>query len=136
MPLNLMGSFYPQFTSDANRYGSDDRACIEQTVERLRSVPTSAMRPGMLLGKIQSGKTKTFLGVIALGFDNGFDIAIILTKGTKALARQTLQRVREEFSIFHEKDGLQVYDIMTMPGGLTGYELSQKLIICGKKTIP
>ena len=133
MPLNLMGSFYPQFTSDANRYGSDDRACIEQTVERLRSVPTSAMRPGMLLGKIQSGKTKTFLGVIALGFDNGFDIAIILTKGTKALARQTLQRVREEFSIFHEKDGLQVYDIMTMPGGLTGYELSQKLIFVAKK---
>jgi hypothetical protein len=31
-----------------------------------------------------SRQTKTFLGIIALAFDNGFDIAIILTKGTKA----------------------------------------------------
>lgn len=133
MPLNLRGFFYPQFTSDSNQYSSEDRACIEQTVGRLQAVQTSAMRPGMLLGKIQSGKTKTFLGVIALGFDNGFDIAIILTKGTKALARQTLQRVRKEFSIFHEKDGLQVYDIMIIPSGLTGYELKQKLIFVAKK---
>jgi hypothetical protein len=46
----------------------------------------------MLLGKIQSGKTKMFLGAIALGFDNGFDVAIILTKGTKALAKPASPR--------------------------------------------
>ena len=56
------------------------------TVRRLLTVQTSAARPGMLLGKIQSGKTKTFLGAIALAFDNGTDIAVIMTKGTKALA--------------------------------------------------
>ncbi len=87
----------------------------------------------MLLGKIQSGKTKTFLGTIALGFDNGFDVAIILTKGTKALARQTLSRVRREFAPFHAEDRLQMHDIMTVPAGLTGYELSHKLIFVAKK---
>ena len=87
----------------------------------------------MLLGKIQSGKTKTFLGVIALAFDNGFDIAIILTKGTKALARQTLARVRREYAAFHADDQMQMYDIMTIPAGLTGYELNQKLIFVAKK---
>lgn len=30
-------------------------------------------RPGMLLGKIQSGKTRAFLGVIARAFDRGYD---------------------------------------------------------------
>ena len=87
----------------------------------------------MLLGKIQSGKTKSFLGTIALGFDNRFDVAIVLTKGTKALARQTLSRIRREFAPFHAEDRLQMHDIMTVPAGLTGYELNQKLIFVAKK---
>jgi hypothetical protein len=87
----------------------------------------------MLLGKIQSGKTKTFLAMIALAFDNGFDAAIVLTKGTKALAQQTLQRIRRDFTPFHRHDALQIFDIMTVPGGLTGWELNQKLIFVAKK---
>jgi Z1 domain len=131
--LNQTGSFYPEFTRNTGRYSDYDKQCIRLTVERLLSTETSAARPGMLLGKIQSGKTKTFLGAIALGFDNGFDIAIILTKGTKALARQTIERVRREFATFNDRDQLQIYDIMTLPSGLTGYELSQKLIFVVKK---
>jgi hypothetical protein len=131
--LRLDGVFYPEFTKNAGRYSDYDKQCIRRTVERLLSTETSAAKPGMLLGKIQSGKTKTFLGAIALGFDNGFDIAIILTKGTKALARQTLERVRREFTTFNDRDQLQIYDIMTLPSGLTGYELSQKLIFVVKK---
>lgn len=133
MPLNITGPFYPSFTSDVKRYSAADRECIERTVERVLSVETSAARPGMLLGKIQSGKTKTFLAGVALAFDNGFDIAIILTKGTKALARQTLARVRREFSAFYRQDRLEMYDIMTIPARLTGYELSKKLIFVVKK---
>jgi hypothetical protein len=135
MPLNQSGSFYPIFTDNTVIYGQADRDCIQQTVDRLLSVETSASQPGMLLGKIQSGKTKTFLGAIALAFDNGFDIAIILTKGTKALARQTLERVRRDFSRFTSQDQLQIFDIMKIPTGLTGYELSQKLIFVAKKQV-
>ena len=89
----------------------------------------------MLLGKIQSGKTRTFLGIIALAFENNFDIAVILTKGTKALAKQTLERVREEFAPLTAEDGAQIHDIMTVPSGLTGYELSQKLVFIAKKQV-
>lgn len=131
--LNLTGSFYPEFTRNTGRYSDPDKQCIERTVERLLSTETSAAKPGMLLGKIQSGKTKTFLGAIALSFDNNFDIAIILTKGTKALARQTLARVRREFALFDERDDLEIYDIMTIPSRLTPYELSHKLIFVVKK---
>lgn len=131
--LKLTGAFYPLFTANTVIYGELDKACIQRTVERLLSVETSAAQPGMLLGKIQSGKTKTFLGVIALAFDNEFDIAVILTKGTKALARQTLERVRKDFSRFASEDQLQIHDIMTIPSGLTPWELNQKLIFVAKK---
>ena len=87
----------------------------------------------MLLGKIQSGKTRTFLGIIALAFENDFDIAVILTKGTKVLAKQTLERVRDEFAPLAIRDGVQIHDIMTIPSGLTGYELSQKIVFVAKK---
>jgi hypothetical protein len=130
--LKLSGQFYPAF-SGGERYTEEDRACIERTVGKLNEVKTSAEKPGMLLGKIQSGKTKTFLAVIALGFDNGFDIAIILTKGTKALAKQTLARVQREFADFHNQDQLQMFDVMTVPSGLTTYELNQKLVFIAKK---
>ena len=135
MPLNLNGSFYPSFTADAQRYSDADRGCVQRTVERLLTVQTSTDRPGMLLGKIQSGKTKTFLAAIALAFDNNFDIAIILTKGTRALAKQTLERVRRDFAQFyeHDRDQIQIFDIMTVPSGLTPYELNQKIIFVAKK---
>ncbi|MGD9726731.1 MAG: Z1 domain-containing protein, partial [Nitrospiraceae bacterium] len=135
MPINQSGAFYPIFTDNAAIYGPADRDCIKQTVERLLTIETNASQPGMLLGKIQSGKTKTFLGAIALAFDNGFDIAVILTKGTKALARQTLERVRRDFARFTSQDQLQIFDIMTIPTGLTGYELSQKLVFVAKKQV-
>jgi len=133
MSIKLNGPFFPAFTANVGLYSKTDEECIQRTVERLLTIQTSAEKPGMLLGKIQSGKTKTFLGIVALAFDNGFDIAIILTKGTKALTRQTLERVRNEFAPFHSQDQLQIFDIMTLPSGLTGYELSQKLIFVVKK---
>lgn len=107
-------------------------AKVEETVAKLEAESTSTKRPGMLLGKIQSGKTRAFLGVIARCFDRGYDVAVILTKGTKSLAKQTVMRVRNDFSEFLERDQVQVYDIMAVPS-LTPYELNQKLILIVKK---
>lgn len=84
-----------------------------------------------MLGKIQSGKTRAFLGVIAEAFDNDYEIAVVLTKGTVSLARQTLNRIRSDFRPFIEQDEVQVYDIMTLPD-LTPYELNQHLILVVK----
>jgi hypothetical protein len=131
--LNTTGGFYEDFVVNSEKYSPETEACIERTVARLQAIETSAGKPGMLLGKIQSGKTRTFLGIIALAFENDFDLAIILTKGTRALATQTLKRVRDEFAPLEIRDGVQIHDIMTVPGGLTGYELSQKLVFVAKK---
>lgn len=105
---------------------------VEATVSKLLQQTTSDEHPGILLGRIQSGKTRAFLGVIANCFDNGIDAAIVLTKGTKFLARQTLIRIKNDFRQFINEDKVQVFDIMSLPT-LTPYELSQKLIFVVKK---
>lgn len=129
--LSVEGTFYDQLL--AKRGDSPELiANVESTVAKLAAQDTSTRRPGVLLGKIQSGKTKAFLGIIARAFDRGFDVAIVLTKGTKSLARQTLSRIKQDFAEFIASDQIQVFDIMTAPE-LTPYELSQKLVFVVKK---
>lgn len=108
--------------------------CVERTVQQLLHEETSAQRPGILLGKIQSGKTRAFLGVMASAFDKGYDVAVILTKGTVSLAKQTLNRVQKDFAPFlaDDVDSVHVFDIMALPQ-LTPYELGHKLIFVVKK---
>ena len=118
---------------DKNSYDLSTQYCIEETVYKLLQQETTQNSPGMLLGKIQSGKTRTFLGITGLAFDNRYDIAIVLTKGTKALAYQTYNRIKDEFSIFLENEKVQIFDIMHLPNNLTKYELNQKIIIIAKK---
>jgi hypothetical protein len=118
---------------DKNDYDMATQKCIEDTVIDLIHKKTNNNHPGMLLGKIQSGKTRTFIGVTGLAFDNNYDVAIVLTKGTKALAYQTYERLKDEFNVFVEDDYLQIFDIMNLPDNLAQYELDQKLIFIVKK---
>src|SRR3989344_4471039 len=126
------GYFYNTLT-DSRKDDSTLKGCIEETVAKLIESDTSLKKPGILLGKVQSGKTRAFLGVIALAFDNKYDIAIILTKGTKPLTEQTLKRLHEDFQVFEEDNKVQIHDIMFFPKNMVPYELSQKLIIVAKK---
>src|SRR5208337_1728035 len=105
---------------------------VEEVIEKLQKQATSTQRPGILLGKVQSGKTRAFLGVIARAFDRGYDVAVILTKGTKSLAEQTISRVKDDFREFIEADQVDVFDILAVPE-LTPYELNRKLIFVVKK---
>ncbi|WP_368650214.1 Z1 domain-containing protein [Bacillus inaquosorum] len=130
--LNVKGLFYKQL-DQKNVYSVETKVCIENTLSKLIENDTSLSKPGMLLGKIQSGKTRTFIGVTALSFDNGYDVAIILTKGTKALAQQTYERLKTEFEGFKYDDVVQIFDIMSLPDNLTNYELDQKMIFIVKK---
>ncbi len=109
--------------------------CMEDAVNKLLQKETSSQNPGILLGKIQSGKTRAFIGIMALSFDNGYDAAIILTKGTKALLKQTVQRMEGDFADFIQEDKADVFDVMVMPDNLTAYERNKKLIIIVKKEV-
>ncbi|MEN2475114.1 Z1 domain-containing protein [Burkholderia sp. GS2Y] len=123
--------FYSRLREDRK----DDEAlqtCIENVVDQLDSASDPSM-PGMLLGKIQSGKTRGFLGVIARAFDRDYDIAIVLTKGTRTLAHQTVKRIGRDFKNFIDNDEIVLFDIMEAPLPLRKAELKRKIIIVAKK---
>jgi len=108
------------------------RATVETVVKKLQEEATSTKRPGILLGRVQSGKTRAYLGVIARAFDKGYDVAVILTKGTKSLAEQTLIRIKSDFAEFISADQVDVFDILSVPE-FTPYELTRKLVFVVKK---
>ncbi len=129
------GQFYNTLTT-ARKDDDKLKSCIEETVQKLMDSETSLKKPGILLGKIQSGKTRAFIGVIALAFDNDYDIAIVLTKGTKALSEQTIQRLKEDpdgFGKFEDNNQVQIHDIMFFPNNLPEFVLNQKIILVSKK---
>ena len=128
----MTGDFYSRLKSKRN----DDPAleqCVRNTVRQLQNTSTERQRPGMLLGKIQSGKTRGFLGAMALAFDEGFEVAIVLTKGTKTLAKQTVERISNDFEEFRREGALEVYDIMSVPALSTWEVEAHKLVFVVKK---
>lgn len=127
-----MSGYYARLR-DKRKDDDELAACVERVVNQLEAESTTSDRPGMLLGKIQSGKTRGFVGAIARAFDRGFDIALVLTKGTKTLSAQTVSRLSSDLEIFIEEDELIVLDIMKMPGKLTRGELARKIVVVAKK---
>lgn len=123
----LDGEFFNFKKSD---YNDKTLECIVESVEKLEEIED---KPLMMLGRIQSGKTRSFIGVISLAFDNGYDLAIVLTKNSNALARQTVARMNYEFKSFREDDLLDIYDIMCIPSNMSKFELDKKMIIVVKK---
>lgn len=123
--------FYDRLASDRED-PPELREKVEEVVEQLQKQGTSTNRPGILLGRVQSGKTRAYLGAVARAFDRGYDVAVILTKGTKSLAEQTLKRVKQDFAHFIAEDEIEVFDILAVPE-LTPYELTHKLVFVVKK---
>ncbi len=108
--------------------------CLDMTFSQsLEGDNDKENHPIMMLGKIQSGKTRAFTGLMALAFDNRFDMIFILTKNSKALVQQTYKRMRREFKDFIQEYEIEVFDIMKVIEGLTDYELDKKIVIVAKK---
>lgn len=132
----LDGRYYKYKKEDGMGYDVALRDCIEETFRycldntNLES-HEKINKPVMMLGKIQSGKTRAFTGLIALAFDNDFDMVFILTKNSRALVEQTISRMKKEFAF--EKHSVIVTDIIKASKKMSGYELEQKNIIVAKK---
>ncbi len=134
---------YPIYTHLKNQigYSNELQKCIKMTTDELLKDGQGAEKPGLLLGKIQSGKTRAFVGVMALCFDRGVDICVIFTKGTKPLAEQTVLRMNADFYDFvdgrqHNPDmpEVKIYDIIEVRTDIPSYNLeSNKVIIVCKK---
>jgi hypothetical protein len=87
----------------------------------------------MLLGKVQSGKTRAFVGAIAIAFDSGFDIAVVLTKTSTPLAVQTIRRLQRDLQPAFAQHRVRLFDAAARIGQLNQWEQNRKLIFVAKK---
>lgn len=142
LQMQSVAKQYPVYTHLKNQIGYTDelQECIKKTTDELLKDGEGADKPGLLLGKIQSGKTRAFVGVMALCFDRGVDICVILTKGTKPLAEQTVLRMNADFYDFVDgkdpsKPEVKIYDIIEVKTGIPQYNLSSNkvIIVCKKE---
>ena len=86
-----------------NRFMTDEKEqVVRDMVDQLMKEDETAKQPCLLLGKVQCGKTDTFLSIMGLCFDRGIDIAVVMTKGTRTLTKQTIQRLNKDFRFFKD----------------------------------
>jgi len=56
-----------------------------------------AMKRGLIIGDVQSGKTSTYIGFLCKAADAGYKVFILLTGTIESLRKQTQERVEEGF---------------------------------------
>ena len=96
-------------------YSKELKECIEKTVNNLLDPNAGdSSIPGLLLGRIQSGKTRAYVGVMALAFDKGFDACIVLTKSDNGLVSQTKTRMESEFKDYSDTSNTDPARIVTV----------------------
>lgn len=143
-------SLYAQMKEQSKFPITDEfERCVSGTVDRLLAEdpndPKAATEPGLLLGNIQCGKTNAFENIIALAFDRGIEVCVILTKGTKTLASQTLARAKADFAFAKKNDEIdgtvkvEVSDIMDLRhNGVSKTDTDgtwcRQIIICKKES--
>lgn len=59
-------------------------------------------KTGLMIGKVQSGKTSNFISVLALAFDNGYNIGVVIGGNTTELLNQNTDRIRSSFNVDKE----------------------------------
>lgn len=130
MATPIIGETYGRYAAKAlPPLTEKDHALISDTVSKLCCAKGNT--PGMLLGKIQSGKTRSFVGIIAMAFDNGFDVAVVFTKNSLALARQTSLRISRDL---YDDGNVAVHDIKYLNGNLDTSDFAPaKLVLVVKK---
>lgn len=126
---------YYKYITEKRKDPAELKSVMEAISSDLIKHSTDEIKPGVLLGLIQSGKTRTFIGVIAKCFDSGYDVSIIFTKNSVALAEQTMKRLKSEFEMPVQRNRLYIWDIIKLQNmeQLTGYVLSNKIILVVKK---
>ena len=74
---------------------------VSATIARLEEVIeshacTSPRANGLVVGRVQSGKTRNYIGLMLKAADEGWNVIIVLTSAIRSLALQTRNRIADE----------------------------------------
>ena len=96
------------------------------------SSDSSCKSTGIVIGKVQSGKTSNFIALTAMAFDNGYDIVTVFGGTKNILVRQNRTRIMEYFK--RAKEEVYVLDSVDYKEQLIAPKVKQ-FIKMGKKVI-
>ena len=77
---------------------NSSKKILSQSVRSSFETDSSLNNTGLIIGKIQSGKTMSFTSLIALARDNGYSLVIILSGRQTLLLNQTRDRLKSDLS--------------------------------------
>lgn len=109
---------------------------IENAAKTLSYCPdpssnSQCQKTGIVIGKVQSGKTSNFIALTALAFDNGYNLAVVLGGTTKPLVQQNRDRIQQYFETTKE---VLVLDTVDYLSEITSNKIRQ-FIRMGKKVV-
>lgn len=97
------------FGNYLNTLGNDPRTPedVNSTMDRINELMMHRPGPsprvaGLVVGRVQSGKTRNYVGLALKAIDEGWNTIIVLTSCSTALADQTEERILDDF----KKSGL------------------------------
>lgn len=108
------------------------REDVEQTYRRIREVAASGVNNadrayGLVVGHVQSGKTRNYIGLALKAYEDGYNVVIVLTSNNTALASQTNGRVMQEL----QTAGCNPYDLGFLTGNLYAGQIGNGLYYFG-----
>jgi hypothetical protein rflaF_11934 len=109
--INSDGFFCKQVIEQMIKDGMPQEATeeiIQNGVRILSQCPNPALKingtkTGIIIGKVQSGKTSNFISTLSLAFDNGYNLAIVLGGNKKNLTKQNSIRIQQAFNMPADK---------------------------------
>ena len=100
----------------ADQMKKDDESITDETVNEVFTNATSILnqcpnpcskeefkKTGIVIGKVQSGKTSNFIALLALAFDNNYNLAVVIGGNTTELLTQNVNRIRKSFNVGVDK---------------------------------
>lgn len=92
--------FYEKYietvTNNDNRTRNSVDAIMGRIDELMKDRPDGRLS-GLVVGRVQSGKTRNYVGLALKAAEAGWNVIIILTSPIMALAEQTEKRVKRDF---------------------------------------
>ena len=103
-------SYFDAYVGDLSGDGGRTQADVESIMDRMNEVLRGREAAhqrvnGLVVGRVQSGKTRNYVGLMLKAIDEGYNVVIVLTSPSTALADQTQSRIEKDFLRSKAYDG-------------------------------
>lgn len=95
-------NFYDKYIETVTKNDERTRLSVDAIMGRMDTLLCDPDRlskriSGLVVGRVQSGKTRNYIGLALKAADAGWNVIIVLTSAITALAKQTETRIKRDF---------------------------------------